>query len=362
MGVAGKRDDMVVHKRDPLNAEPPREALAEPLTPVESCYVRCHGPVPEIDAAAWRLTVGGLVQRELELSLDDLRVRFPRREVVATLQCAGNRRAGLMAVREIPGEDPWGPGATATVRWAGVSLVDVLGEAGPQREAAHVAFAAPDVSPLADPPQEYGGSIPVAKATSPEVLLAWEMNDGPLPAVHGAPLRVVVPGWIGARSVKWLRRIIALAEPSRNYFQATAYRVLPPGADPAKAGPGEGISLGPIALNCDFASPEDGARIGPGPVEVRGYAFAGDGRSVARVDVSPDGGRSWVLARLGEQQSPWAWRHWCATIEPPEGEAEVLARAWDSAAALQPERPEHLWNPKGYANNSWARIRLIRRS
>ena len=349
---------MLVHRQEPLNAEPPREALAAPLTPVDSCYVRCHGPVPRIDAAAWRLTVDGLVERELELSLDDLRERFARREVVATLQCAGNRRAGLKAVRDISGEDPWGPGATATARWTGVSLADVLAEAGLRPEAAHVGFAAPDVSPLTDPPQAYGGSIPVAKATSEEVLLAWAMNGRPLPAVHGAPLRVVVPGWIGARSVKWLRQVSALAAPSGNYFQATAYRLLPPDAGPSAAGPGEGISLGPIPVNCDFTAPEDGARVPAGPVEVCGYAFAGDGRSVARVDVSPDGGRSWVPARLDEQKSPWAWRHWRATIEPPEGEVEVLARAWDCTGALQPERPEHLWNPKGYANNSWARIRL----
>lgn len=361
MEVAGKRDDMIVHERDPLNAEPPRTALATPITPVDGCYLRCHGPVPEdAGAADWRVTVDGLVDRALELSPADLWHRHPRREIVATLQCAGNRRAGLAAVREIPGEDPWGPGATATVRWAGVSLADVLREAGLRPEAAHVAFAAPDVSPLADPPQAYGGSIPVAKATSPEVLLAWEMNGEPLPRAHGAPLRVVVPGWIGARSVKWLRRISALAEPSRNYFQATAYRVLPPDADPSRAGPGDGISLGPIALNCDFAEPEDGALVGPGPVEVRGYALAGDGRSVARVDVSPDGGRTWVLARLDDPQSPWAWRQWHATIEPPRGTVEILARAWDSTGALQPERPEHLWNPKGYANNSWARIHLRR--
>lgn len=350
---------MLVHQRDPYNAEPPRTALAgRRTTPADTFYIRNHGPVPEVGPDAWRLTVDGLVRRRLELSLGRLRETFDEAEVVATLQCAGNRRAGLMDVRDIPGEAPWGPAATSTARWSGVRLADVLALAGLRADAAHIAFSAPDVSPLADPPQPYGGSIPVGKALSPEVLLAWGMNGRPLPAVHGAPLRVVVPGWIGARSVKWLDRVTAQAEPSRNYFQATAYRVLPAEADPDRAGPGEGISLGPIALNCDVLSPDDGARVPPGPTEVTGYALAGDGRAVARVDVSVDGGRSWRQADLDPDPDPWTWRHWRAVVDVPAGGTEIVARAWDSTGAAQPESPAHLWNPKGYVNNSWARVRV----
>lgn len=357
MSLWGKRDDMLVHERDPFNAEPPRAALAgRRTTPADTFYSRNHGPIPEVDAAGWRLAVDGLVERPLELSLDGLRERFAEHEVTATLQCAGNRRAGLAEVRDIPGEDPWGPGATSTARWSGVRLADVLAEAGLRPEAAHVAFAAPDVSRLADPPQEYGGSITVGKAVRPEVLLAWAMDGRPLPRVHGAPLRAVVPGWIGARSVKWLTRVTALAEPSGNYFQATAYRVLPPGAAPAE---GAGISLGPIAVNCDILRPDDGARVPPGPTEITGYALAGDDRTVARVDVSLDGGRTWTQAILDPDASPWTWRHWRVALDLPAGDVEVTARAWDSTGAVQPESPAHLWNPKGYANTSWARVHLI---
>lgn len=359
MSLWGKRDDMVVHETEPYNAEPPPGGLADrPLTDVESFYSRNHGPIPDLDAAAWRLRIDGLVQHPLELSLNELRDRFDASTVVATLQCAGNRRQGLIEVRDIAGEDPWGPGATSTARWTGVRLAEVLAGAGIDPGAEHVAFAAPDVSELANSPQPYGGSIPVAKALSSEVLLAWAMNDADLPRAHGGPIRVVVPGYIGARSVKWVQRITVAAQPSDNYFQATAYRVLPAEADPSTAGPGDGISLTEVALNSAILTPDDGDTVGDGPLRISGYAFAGADRGVARVDVSMDGGAHWQQATLDAQASPWSWRLWQATVQLSPGEVEIVARAWDTAAAAQPESPEHLWNPKGYVNNSWPRIRL----
>ncbi|MER6945981.1 sulfite oxidase [Nonomuraea sp. NPDC000554] len=354
-----KRDGMLVHEEEPFNAEPPTWALAEQLiTPLDAFYSRNHGQIPQMDAATWRLEVDGLVEWPLRLSLEELRSRFPEREVIATLQCAGNRRAELIQVRDISGEDPWRSGAISTASWIGVSLADVLAEAGLRPEAAHVCFAAPDMAQETDPPQPFGGSIPVAKATAGEVLLAWAMNGHPLPAAHGAPLRVIVPGWIGARSVKWLERITVRAEPSDNYFQAVAYRMLPPGADPSQCGPGSGISLGPLALTCDILRPEHGSRVPPGPVEITGYALAGDGRSVARVDISLDAGRTWTQAKLDTPVGLWAWQHWRTTVVLSEGEADIVARAWDSAGTTQPESPATLWNPKGYANTTWGRLHL----
>ena len=305
MGLWGKRDDMIVHEKDPYNAEPPPGVLAHALvTPLAAFYSRNHGPVPQIDPEAWRLHVGGLVERELRLSLADLRAGFPARTLTATLQCAGNRRAGLMAVRDIPGEDPWGPGAISTAEWAGARLADVLGGAGVRDGAAHVAFEAPDISAIADPPQPYGGSIPLQAALTGDALLAWSMNGQPLPRLHGAPVRVVVPGFIGARSVKWVQRIILAARPSANYFQATAYRLLPPDAVPGGGVPGGGLSLGLTPVNAAILRPDDGAVLSPGPAEVTGYAHAGGGRGIARVDVSADGGRTWLLAGLGEEAAP----------------------------------------------------------
>jgi sulfite oxidase len=357
----GKGSDVVVHQREPYNAESSLAALSQAaLTDEETFYVRNHGPVPMVDPQAWRLSVGGMVGQPLELSLEELQGRFEHHRVTATLQCAGNRRAGLMKVREIPGH-PWGPGATSTATWTGARLGDVLRAAGVACEAGHVAFDAPDIAPEASPPQRFGASIPVSKALGDEVLLAWEMNDQPLPPVHGAPVRVVVPGYIGARSVKWVDRISVQGQPSQNFFQAVAYRLLPDGVDPYNAPPGDGLSLGPVAVNSAILTPSDGAEIPAGPTTITGYALAGDGRGIARVDVSVDGGQSWAQAELSDQPSPWAWRPWQINLDLPSGQVEITARAWDSAAAVQPEDEARLWNPKGYFNNAWHRVNVTAR-
>jgi sulfite oxidase len=352
----GKRADLIVHESEPFNAETRRAALAEgPITATDAFYVRGHGEVPQIDPGAWRLHVHGIVERELDLSLATLREAFRECEVTATLQCAGNRRAGLIAIRDIPGEAPWGPGATATAVWRGVRLADVLAAAAVRPEAGYVAFVGLDAAPEAKPPQAFGGSVGLVKARRPEVVLAWEMNGAPLPAVHGGPVRVVVPGYIGARSVKWLDRVELRAQPWDGHFQATAYRLLAPDETPA---PGVGMPLGEVALNAEILEPAAGARVAAGPIAVRGYAFAGGERKVARVDVSADGGATWRQAELLEDLGRWAWRLWRAELDLGPGEHELCVRAWDSAAATQPEDPATVWNPKGYANSAWGRARI----
>src|SRR4029453_17044925 len=166
--------------------------------------------------------------------------------------------------------------------WPGGALADVIAVASPRAEAAHVGFEGGDLCPEAQPAQRFGGSIPLDKACRPEGLLAWAMNGEPLHPVHRAPLRVIVPGYIGARSVKWLERIEVRAEPWEGYFQHVVYRLLPEDETPA---PGAGMPLGLVALNADVLSPADGETVTAGAVEVRGYAFAGGERHVERVDV-----------------------------------------------------------------------------
>jgi sulfite oxidase len=295
------------------------------------------------------------VERELDLSLDDLHA-LPDRELTVTLQCAGNRRADLMAVKDIPGESPWGPGATGTARWRGAPLAEVLKLAGVRDGALHVGFEGADLSSEVDEP--YGGSIPLRDAFAHDALLAWEMNGEPLPPVHGGPLRVVVPGYIGARSVKWVTRIELRAEPWDGHYQSTAYRLLPPDQKPAR---GRGMALGLVAVNSDVLVPADGETVAAGEVGVCCYAFAGGRRRVERVDVSLDGGRSWTQANLGEDQGQWAWRLWHTDVSLAPGEHEITVRAWDSAAGTQPEDPAGSWNPKGYANNAWGRVRVTAR-
>jgi sulfite oxidase len=353
----GKPSDTIVHREDPFNAEPPPAALArEAITPVPRFYVRSHGDVPEVRATAIPLRVEGLVCDPLELTLDELRDgRFPAAEVTATLECAGNRRTDLTAVREIPGQEAWGAGAISTAAWRGVRLADVIAAAGPSAEARHVAFVGRDRSEEVQPPQRFGGSIPLEKAQRPEVLLAWEMNGEPLPAVHGGPLRVVVPGFIGARSVKWLRRVELRADPFDGYFQATAYRLLRPDEQPA---PGVGIELGELLVNAAILWARRGAPVAGSRVELRGYALAGGGHGIARVELSWDGAATWHEARLLDDLGPWAWRLWSLVVELPPGEHEIVARAWDTSAGTQPESPATLWNPMGYMNTAWARTRV----
>jgi sulfite oxidase len=354
----GKSAATIVHERTPFNAESSRSALAhDVITALDSFYCRNHGPIPDIPIDEWRLTVDGLVTSPLSVTFEELTHRFATHTVVATLQCAGNRRAGFNMIRQIAGEDPWGSGATSTAEWRGARLSDVLEAAGAGcHDGLHVAFAAPDVSRLASPVQSFGGSVPLAKAMSSEVLLAWEMNRRPLPRVHGGPVRVLVPGYIGARSVKWVNAITVQETPSQNYFQAVAYRIFPADSDPAIASPDDGISLSSVALNCDILVPDDGAVTSVGSLNVLGYAFAGSGVGIARVDVSLDDGHTWRQAKLAPASSRWAWRHWSLTVETQPGPLTITARAWDANGATQPESAVSLWNPKGYANNSWARV------
>jgi sulfite oxidase len=348
---------MTVHSSQPYNAEPPRAALAGlELTPTDAFYHRNHAPeTPRLNAATWTLRVDGLVERPTTFSLGALRGRFREHAEVVTLQCAGNRRAGFAEVADLGGETPWGPGATGTARWSGVRLADVLRDVGVDPSGTDVVLTGADVCEEPGEPEPYEVSVPLEKATAPEVLLAWSMNDEPLPAAHGAPVRVVVPGWIGARSVKWLERIAVADGPSRGHYQAVAYRLLPAGTAPA---PGRGVPLGPNAVNAYVLAPADGAEVPAGPVRIGGYALAGGDRTVVRVDVSTDDGATWAEADLDPQAGRWSWRLWHTVLDLPPGTTRVVVRAWDSAAGVQPADPAELWNPKGYVNNSWARVTL----
>jgi sulfite oxidase len=358
-----KRGDMTVRRRAPFNAEPPSSVLAAAeITALDAFYSRNHGAIPDVAPRQWRLTVAGAVDRPVTLTYDELVEGFTAHSVVATLACAGNRRAELLEVRAMPGKDPWAHGAISTAEWRGARMADVLAAAGVHHDdGLHVAFSAPDSAPEAVPVQGYGSSIPLPKAMSEEVLLAWEMNSEPLPRVHGGPVRVVVPGYIGARSVKWVSTISVQPGPSANYFQASDYRILPPDVDPDTAAPGEGISLSSLPINCDILVPCSDEEIPAGPLTVSGWALAGDGRGIARVDVSVDEGRNWRQADLQPAISQWAWRRWSLIVEAQPGPISVTARAWDDTGVTQPESPAHLWNPRGYGNNAWARVKAFAR-
>jgi sulfite oxidase len=356
--VWGKRDDMIVRGDLPYNAEPPPAVLAgSDITPIDAFYARNHGRFPDTAPQQWQLAVNGRVETPLRLTYEQLTTEFDQHDVVATLACAGNRRVEMLRVRPIPGKEPWAHGAISTAQWRGVRLADVLAAAGAHHDdGLHVAFQASDIAREARPVQPYGSSIPLSKAMSQEVLLAWEMNSEPLPRAHGGPVRVVVPGYIGARSVKWVSAITVQPGQSENYFQSQDYRILPPDADVDTVAAGEGIPLSSLALNCDILDPTDDDRVPRGQLTIRGYGIAGDGRSVERVDVSLDDGLTWRQADLHRAPSEWSWRPWSLTVDVAPGPLRITARAWDDTGAAQPESVASLWNPRGYGNNAWARV------
>jgi sulfite oxidase len=359
MAAVKTHPSLRVHQEEPLNAEPsPDVLLDEFFTPNELFFIRSHGDIPEVDPAVFRLAVDGLVERPLSLSLAELR-RLPRATVGATLQCAGNRRRELIAVAPIPNELPWDSEAISNAKWSGVPLREVLVAAGPRAGARHAAFLGLDETERHGHRFCFGGSIPLDKALHAEVLLADTMNGRPLPPVHGAPLRVVVPGYIGARSVKWLAKITLQEEPSDNYFQAKAYRLFPAAVGPDTVDWETGLMLGESPVNSVICSPLGGERLPAGRVTVRGWAVAGGGREVARVDVSVDGGATWKTANLGAGETGWTWRFWETPLELEAGEHEILCRAFDEAAQTQPAQPTQVWNFKGYANNAWHRVRIV---
>jgi sulfite oxidase len=343
-----------------LNAEPPLDRLrASFITGQPEFYVRSHGEIPVLDAASHLLRVTGRVAQPLELSLQDLRTRFPQRSVMAVMQCAGNRRADLNQVRPVDG-DPWNAGAIGNARWTGVALADVLRAAGaPGDPSLHVAFSGCDEVELpAEGRFRFGVSIPMAKAMAPEVLLAFAMNGADLAPEHGHPLRAVVPGYAGARSAKWLAAISVQETPSNSPIQQHDYKLLPPDITSDSIDWSRGVTINDMPLNAAICDPAAEARVKAGPVALKGYAIAA-ARDIARVDVSAEGGRNWRQAELEQDPAaPWSWTFWQATLDLAAGEHELVVRAWDSAGQTQPARPDDVWNRKGYLCAAWHRVRV----
>ena len=354
--LAQRKARLIVHGDAPYNAEPPLARLrASYRTAADDFYVRSHGDLPELDAVAYRLTVDGALPTTLELSLHDLQTRFPQVTVTATMQCAGNRRADMRSVAPVSG-DPWNGGAIGTADWTGVRLGDVLREAGLTEGAdLHVAFESHDR--VEDHP--YGASIPLSKALSPETLLAFAMNGEPLLPEHGFPLRAVVPGFAGVRSPKWLRRITVQDHPSDNPIQARDYKLFPPDVTAETADAAKGHSINTMPLNAVICEPARGANLKSGPNVVTGYAVSGD-RTVVRVDLSGDGGRTWAQATLEHDAgAPFAWTFWTIELDLPIGEHELAVRAWDEAGQTQPADPDDTWNYKGYLSAAWHRVHVV---
>ena len=345
LGETAAAPDLIERNDRPEHWETTLAALGRSwLTPNEAFFVRSHHYVPSIETDSYRLEIAGLVRAPLSLSLAELKAGA-RTEAVHTLECAGNGR-GRYHLPNTSGTQ-WEYGAVGTARWGGLKLASLLERAGVLPEAHHVWFEAADHGPLPGVPV-FLRSIPLEKAMK-DVLLADTMNGSPLPRLHGAPLRAIVPGWFGMASTKWVTKVRVEAGPSDNFFMAKGYHYVYPGEDPAKAPPVEDIKVKSL-----ITRPLEGAALPRGRLRVQGFAWAGEA-GLGQVEVSSDGGAHWRPARLVGESQPLAWREWAAEIEAPKpGRLTILARATDGAGEVQPVEAKA--NASGYGNNSIHRV------
>ena len=319
----------------------PLEALRYDITPLGLHYLLVHFDIPEVDPAAWRLRIGGLVDRPLELSLDDVRSR-PARTIPVTLECAGNGRARL---EPRPLSQPWLVEAVATATWTGTSLAGLLDDAGLRAGAVEVVFSGADRGIQGDIEQDYQRSLTVADATRPEVILAYEMNGRPLEPQHGFPVRLIVPGWYGMTSVKWLTAIEVVDAPFTGYQQVEAYQYKESDEDAGE--PAERMRV--RALLVPPGIPDFFTRrrvVEAGPVRLTGRAWSGMA-PVTRVEVAIDG--AWRDAALGAPVGEHAWSAWTYDWAATAGDHVLACRATDAAGGTQPTLQP--WNLKGLGNN-----------
>jgi DMSO/TMAO reductase YedYZ molybdopterin-dependent catalytic subunit len=330
---------MIVLSSRPEDLEMPLDGFKDWITPIDRFFVRCHTYTPERPSLGdWKLKVDGVVNQSLDLSMDDLK-KLPRVELVSVLECAGNGRSFYQP--RLPGAQ-WRFGSVGNGKWAGVRFRDVLEKAGLKDSAKEILFDGADV-PLGKM-EDFRRTIPVKKALDPDTLLAYEMNGQALPIEHGFPLRLIVPGWAGDSWVKWLQHIEVLDHEFEGFWMKTAYRHPTQPVAPGTAV--DAAQMVPVTdLNVKSVIATPGAWAKPGTVRISGTAWSNTS-PVTGVDVSVDAGKTWKAAKLGKDQSRYAWRLWELDWKAGEGRHTLLARAKNAAGQVQPLSQE--WNPSGY--------------
>ena len=331
---AGEPLRRIPRSETPLLLETPIAALDQAVTPNELFYVRNHFPVPMLQANTWRLRVVGAVERELELTLDEVR-RMPSRSVAMTLECAGNSRSLLNPV--VRGAQ-WGNGAISTAEWTGVSLSDILNRAGLRNTAVDVVLEGADRGEITAEPRSPGvipfaRSLPLAKARQAGVVLAYRMGKAELPANHGFPLRAIVPGWFAMASVKWVTRIVVTDRPYNGFFQSLDYSFYE-----RRQGLVTVTPLTEMQVKSLIVSPTPMQRLALNtPHRVHGTAWTGESE-ITRVEVSADNGRTWADARLLGNARAHCWRMWEFPWRTPAaaGRATLMSRATDARGNVQP--------------------------
>ena len=341
-----EQSQLVPVSEEPLCSESSLASLDRWITPTQHFYIRNHfSKIPDLNKSTWRLVLDGEVHNPLSLRFDDI-LALPSREIVMTLECAGNSRAYLTP----PAEGlTFRHGAVSTARWKGVPLLSLLDKAGLRGTTRDIVFHGADHGEEEEEgvafELDYRRSLPRDKAIHPDILLAYEMNGETLTPAHGYPLRLIVPGWYGMASVKWLVKIEAWDRPFDGFFQSRRYVVINEGIDSVYREP---VSI--LKVKSLFTRPRHGEVIQQGAFTIRGVAWSGSGE-VTKVEVSTEGGRSWQEARLLGESTPNAWRLWEVDWHASQpGHYIFMVRASDSSGDLQPT--SIMWNFRGYANNS----------
>lgn len=355
MAQVANRKDIIFRTTSPRNGEPELGKLVQSWqTPTSLFYVRSHAPNPVIDPSEFKLTVAGMVRRPMTLSLGELK-QFATKSTTATLTCAGNRRSEFNKEGKVGGVQ-WDAGAIGNATWAGVSLADVLKLAEVSDNAKHVWFEGLDEIPKGVGVIPFGGSIPIQKAMidgAAAPLLAHTMNGDPLTPDHGFPLRTIVPGYIGARSVKWLGKIVVNDRPSPNHYVAKAYKLV------KKTDPLDWMESSPIyrfPINAAICSPAINSQVAAGVVDVSGYVLptGHSGSKPEDVLVSGDMGKSWVKAELTGRDAEFCWQLWKTQVKVTNETRHLMVKATDSSGGFMPGRVP--WNAKGYLQNSWFKL------
>ena len=328
---------MIIREKEPANLEMPFASLDGFITPNEQFYVRCHFPIPQIDARNWRLKIEGAVDRPFELNYDEI-CKNKAHTVAATLECAGNSRVFL--VPKVKGVQ-WQLGAVGNAEWTGVLLSEVLQQAGIKNNACEVILEGADNGAIAELPRpdgkiHFSRSLPIEKAMD-DVLLAFKMNGEPLTASHGFPLRAIVPGWYAMASIKWLQRIIVTDKPFNGYYQTVDYAHW----NRTDAGPAL-VPITEMLVKAEISRPEINEVIQAGEsYRVAGSAWSSQAE-ITKVELSTDGGKSWQLVKLNGTSVQNAWRLWEFDWKTPRtpGNYTLLARATDSRGRTQPDKRE----------------------
>ena len=352
-----EKTDMILLTNRPPQLETPFHYFKELITPNEAVFVRWHiSQIPtSVDLNEWRLKVGGNTEKEVQLSMDDLKTKFEKITYTAVIQCSGNSRS-LFEPR-VPGGQ-WKNGAMGNVTWTGARLKDILKEAGVKADSVEVSFDGLDGPPLPSVP-DFVKSLPLDKAMEDDIIVAYEMNGKYLPLLNGFPVRLIVPGWFATYWVKCLSTITVLPKQFEGFWMKSAYRIpddpcacVPPGTGMKKS-----IPINMLDTRSFIVEPSDGSALkAHKPVTVMGIAFSG-GYGIREVVVSTDNGKTWDETKLGKDLGKYAWIQWTYPWEPKKaGKYTLMVKATNSIGQSQPF--ESLWNPAGFMRNNIEKIEV----